>query len=168
MLDVTRAEVEAFCRALHLRPRSDPTNRDTRLLRNAVRLEVIPAIERAAGRPVIETFARTAELQRSATEALFELAKVHVDDVYLETPDGFALRARPLLTMPVGLASWVVRRCFQRADVGWDKASIERVIDLAEGRPGRRADLIAGTQARRERARVVLVPKIRMPSGTPG
>ena len=58
LLDVERAEVEAFCRALHLRPRVDPTNRDTRQLRNAVRLRVIPAIERATGREVKRPIAR--------------------------------------------------------------------------------------------------------------
>jgi tRNA(Ile)-lysidine synthase len=163
MLDVTRDDVEAFCRSLRLRPRRDSTNVDTDLLRNAVRLEVIPAIERASGRGVIETFARTADLQADATAALFELAKGYVDDVYRETSDGFELRTGPLRQMPPGLASWVVRRCFQRGGVGWDKAAIERVLDLADGRPGRRAELIAGTVARRERDHVAIVPKIRVP-----
>src|SRR6266498_3786003 len=43
LIDVRRSEVEAFCRALGLRPRRDPTNQDTRLLRNAVRLKVLTA-----------------------------------------------------------------------------------------------------------------------------
>jgi tRNA(Ile)-lysidine synthase len=161
MLDVTRDEVQAFCRSLHLRPRIDPTNLDTDLLRNAVRLEVIPAIERATGRGVIETFARTAELQGDASHALYELAKDRVDEVYVETADGFALNARPLVEMPTGLALWVIRRCFQRWDAGWDKATIERVLDLAKGRPGRKADLVGGTKARRDRTRVVVVPATR-------
>jgi tRNA(Ile)-lysidine synthase len=158
MLDVTREEVEAFCRALRLRPRRDPTNLDTDLLRNAVRLEVIPAIERATGRDVVETFARTAELQGDASHALYELAKDRVDEVFVETSDGFALKVKPLIEMPSGLALWVIRRCFQRWDAGWDKASIERVLDLAKGRPGRKADLLDGTTARRDRTRVLVVP----------
>src|SRR5437870_2761032 len=52
LIDVRHDDVEAFCRALRLRPRRDPTNRDTKLLRNAVRLKVIPAIEGASGRDV--------------------------------------------------------------------------------------------------------------------
>jgi len=38
LLEVSRDEVEAFCRSLHLRPRRDPTNEDPRFLRNALRL----------------------------------------------------------------------------------------------------------------------------------
>lgn len=162
LLDVTRDEVEAFCRSLHLRPRRDPTNEDTDLLRNAIRREVIPAIERATGRGVIQTFARTADLQADASLALYELAAGYVDEVYRETNDGFAVLARPLHAMTPGLAAWVIRRCFQRADVGWDKASIERLADLAAGRPGRRADLVAGSSARRDRTRVVVTASMRM------
>ena len=50
LIAVTRAEVEAFARSRRLRPRIDPTNADTGLLRNAVRRRILPAIERATGR----------------------------------------------------------------------------------------------------------------------
>ena len=50
LLDVPRGDVEAFVRALRLRPRRDPTNDDPAYaLRNALRLEGIPALERALG-----------------------------------------------------------------------------------------------------------------------
>src|SRR2546428_8489796 len=62
-LDVDRASVEAFCRSLGLRPRRDPTNDDPRYaLRNAIRLEGLPALERAVGREVREPIARSAAL----------------------------------------------------------------------------------------------------------
>ncbi|MFM8999074.1 MAG: tRNA lysidine(34) synthetase TilS [Actinomycetota bacterium] len=52
LIETSRAEVEAFCRARRLRPREDPTNADPRLLRNAIRHRVLPALERANGRDV--------------------------------------------------------------------------------------------------------------------
>jgi tRNA(Ile)-lysidine synthase len=156
LLDVSRAEVEAFCGALGLRPRRDPTNEDTRFLRNALRLEAIPAIERATNRSVIPTFAQTGKLIERETRALDELAAEHVELVYRPRGDGFALVAKPLLELPTALAARVVRRAFQRADVGWDMPSIDRVLDLAEGRPGRRADLVAGASARRDRTYVIV------------
>jgi tRNA(Ile)-lysidine synthase len=156
MLDVTREEVEAFCRALGLRPRRDPTNDDTRLLRNAIRLEAIPAIERATGRRVTQTFARTATLFGREGQALYELAAERLDRVMASRPGGFELAAAPLLDMPEALAARVVRRAFQRADIGWDSAAIDAVLDLARGRPGRRADVVAGSTARRTRGSVVI------------
>jgi tRNA(Ile)-lysidine synthase len=156
LLDVSRSEVEAFCGALGLRPRRDPTNDDTRFLRNALRLQAIPAIERATDRSVIATFAQTGRLIERETRALYELAAEHLDRVYRPRREGFALVAQPLLDLPEALAARVVRRAFQRADVGWDRPSIDRVLDLAAGRPGRRADLVAGSSARRDRSFVIV------------
>jgi tRNA(Ile)-lysidine synthase len=156
LLDVSRAEVEAFCGAIGLRPRRDPTNDDTRFLRNALRLEAIPAIERATGRSVIPTFAQTGKLIERETRALYELAAEHLDRVYRPRRDGFALAAGSLLDLPEALAARVVRRAFQRAGIGWDRPSIDRVLDLAAGRPGRRADLVAGSTARRDRTSVIV------------
>jgi tRNA(Ile)-lysidine synthase len=156
LLDVSRKEVEAFCRALGLRPRHDPTNDDTRFLRNAIRLKAIPAIERATNRSVIPSFAQTGRLIERETRALFDLAGEHVDRVYRSRANGFALVAKPLVDLPTALAARVVRRAFQRADMGWDQPSIDRVLDLAAGRPGRRADLVGGSASRRDATYVIV------------
>jgi tRNA(Ile)-lysidine synthase len=156
LLDVSRQEVEAFCRALHLRPRHDPTNDDTRLLRNAIMLEAIPAIERATGRSVVATFARTASLLERESRALSELAADHVARLYEERPAGFALPAVPVAELPRALGARVVRAAFRRAGMGWDLPSIDAVIDLAAGRPGRRVDLVRGVRASRDRANVIV------------
>ena len=154
MLDVTREDVAALCRALHLRPRHDPTNADTTLLRNALRLDAIPAIERSTGREVKRTFARTADhLQRDAT-TLFAQADQHAKTLIEVHDRGFAIRARPLLDLPPALSSRVARRGFQRADLGWDHEAIDAVLDLAAGSPGRKRDLLLGIRARRTRTHV--------------
>jgi tRNA(Ile)-lysidine synthase len=160
LLEVRRAEVEAFCRSLRLRPRHDPTNDDTRLLRNALRLDAIPAIERATRREVIDTFARTAGRLRGDADALFAIADEHARRLVELTGDGFAIPAAGLIDLPTPIASRVVRRAFQLADGGWDEPTIEAVLDLAHGRPGRRRDLVLGSTALRDRqyVRVSLVP----------
>ena len=155
MLDVTRDEVEAFCRASGLRPRRDPSNEDTTLLRNAIRLEVMPEIERATGRKVRDTFARTAGLLRADADALWEqaveLADTMVDAQVDDGSRGFAIKADALTALTPPMASRVVRRAFQLADLPWTEAAIEATIDLAEGRPGRRRDLRSGLRVVRER-----------------
>jgi tRNA(Ile)-lysidine synthase len=154
LIDVTRKEVDGFCRTLRLRPRNDPTNRDTNLLRNALRREAIPAIERSTGRDVKRTFARTADHLRRDATALFAHADEHAQTLVELRDRGFALRARPLLDLPPALSSRVVRRGFQRADLGWDHEAIDAVLDLAAGSPGRARDLLLGIKARRTRTHV--------------
>jgi len=45
LLDVTRAEIEAYCRRHHLAPRQDRSNLDTTFFRNRLRQEVLPYLE---------------------------------------------------------------------------------------------------------------------------
>jgi tRNA(Ile)-lysidine synthase len=161
LIEVTRDDVEAFCRAMHLRPRRDPMNEDPRYLRAAIRHDVLPAIERATGRGVRASIARTAatirgdldELRQSTGRTFFEIAE--------ETGDEVRFEAAGLLALPDPVARRVIRFGAYRVmtiDVPapWTKAGIEAVLDLAKGRPGRRRDLRDGRVARRTRTHVVV------------
>jgi len=163
LFEVDREEVEAFCRALNLRPRRDPTNRDTRLLRNAIRLKALPAIERATGREIKRSIARSAgllgadrdELHGAAVHAFLQV----VDDPSSRNPspgEEVRLDAEALRSLPKPIASRVVRLAVYNVmasdDVApWTREAVEAVLDLAEGRVGRRRDLPNGSTARRER-----------------
>jgi tRNA(Ile)-lysidine synthase len=124
LLDVTRDEVEACCRALRLRPRRDPTNDDTSLLRNAIRLEAIPAIERSTGRRVRDTFARTAGLLRQDADALWQEACDLAGELVQAEPGSFRVRPSALEELTRPMASRVVRRAFQLADLPWTADAI--------------------------------------------
>lgn len=166
LFDVEREEVEAFCRALNLRPRLDPTNSDTRLLRNAIRLKALPAIERATGREVKRSIARSADLLSADRDELHGAAL----NAFLQVVDGprnprageeVRLDAKALRSLPKPIASRVVRLAVYNVmasdDVApWTRDAVEAVLDLAEGRVGRRRDLPNGSTARREREYVSL------------
>jgi tRNA(Ile)-lysidine synthase len=156
LLDVSREEVEAFCSALHLRPRRDPTNADARLLRNAVRLKGIPALERATRRGVREPLARTADLVREDARELARQALAVWDDVCEETAQGVRVDAARLLTLPGPIAARVAAHAIVRSGVPKTDESVAAVLDLAAGRPGRRRDLVAGLKAVRDREYVSL------------
>lgn len=157
LLDVGRDEVEAFCRALHLRPRRDPTNADPAYaLRNALRLGGIPALERALGRNVREALARSAALLVADDAELTRQANEAWSDVFVDAPDGASLAAAALLTLPRVVGSRLVAQAIQRLGAAATRADVEAVLDLAAGRPGRRRDLSGGIRARRDRTHVHL------------
>jgi tRNA(Ile)-lysidine synthase len=156
LIDVRREDIEAFCRALHLRPRRDPSNEDTRLLRNAIRHNVFPSLDKATGRDVTPALARTAsllgddaaELARRATDAFSELIE--------ESPDGLAIPASELVTLPRAIGSRVVRSVLYRLEVLPEAVHVEAILDLAQGRPGRKASLSGGLRAERDKGYVRL------------
>ena len=159
LIDVERDEIVVFCRALHLRPRRDPTNEDTRLLRNAIRIKVLPAIERGTGRDVTRSIARSGDLLRADRMELHGAA-IHALSTVLEGPlngprDLVRLDAEALRSLPKPIASRVVRLAVYNVmasdDVApWTREAVEAVLDLAGGRVGRRRDLPNGSTARRE------------------
>jgi tRNA(Ile)-lysidine synthase len=158
LLDVTRAEVEAACRSLRLRPRIDPTNADTGLLRNAIRLVGLPALEAATGRDLRATIARTADHLRIDERELSARAHLAAERITLETATGCSLPVDALLELPEAVRTRVVRLALYRLGIVPSHADIGAVLDLAAGRPGRRRDLTGSAAARRTSTTVALRP----------
>jgi tRNA(Ile)-lysidine synthase len=156
LLDVTRAEVEACCRSLGLRPRRDATNDDPRYLRNALRLEAIPALERITGRALVEPLARTADALRPDAHELARRAAEAAGSVLDETPAGADLDADALLALPRALGNRVAARAVYACGAVCTQADVEGIFDLAAGRLGRRRDLSDGVRAHRGRTHVHL------------
>jgi tRNA(Ile)-lysidine synthase len=163
LIDVERGEVEAFCRALHLRPRRDPTNRETRYLRNALRLRGIPALERATGREIKRPIVRSADLLRADREELWYQAVKARDEVLVGpwswtemTFDAAALGSLPRPIAARALRFAIYQITADEATAPWTKEATDAVLDLAEGRPGRRRDLPHGLKATRDKGYVRL------------
>jgi tRNA(Ile)-lysidine synthase len=164
LLDTTRPEVEAFCKALRLRPRRDPTNRDPRFLRNRIRRDVLPWLERTVDRDVRSTLARTAANVRGDAEYLEEVASEHAHAVVEVGEAELRLDADALAALPHPIAARVVRQAIRLAAAAlggsWETdagaAHIESVLSLAAGRPGRRVDLPGDLMAERRKEYVRL------------
>ncbi len=156
LLEVTRRQVEDFCRAKRLRPRIDPTNRDPRPLRNSIRLKVLPALERAAGRDVRATLSRSARVLRRDAELLRRLAVEAEMELLEDTAEGVRIPAAALASLPAAIAARVARDAVYRCGVVPSSEDVEAILDLARGRRGRRRDLTGGSTATRDREYVSL------------
>jgi tRNA(Ile)-lysidine synthase len=164
LIETTRQEVLALCRALRLRPRMDPTNRERRFLRNRIRNEALPFLERTLDRNLRATLVRTAELVREDATYLDGLASDASREVVVIGDDLIKLRAQALSSLPPVLGGRIVRQALRLAAAalggGWEpdigSAHIRAVLDLAEGRPGRRVDLPGPLLAVRDREYVLV------------
>jgi tRNA(Ile)-lysidine synthase len=156
LLDVSRADVEAFCRALHLRPRRDESNLDARFLRNALRLNGIPALERATRRAIREPLARTATLAAEDDRELHRQMLAIWPEAVEESQGATRIATERLRSLSRPVARRLIGRAVFRLGLPATDAVIEAVVDLAAGRPGRRRDLTAGLKARREGGYVLL------------
>jgi tRNA(Ile)-lysidine synthase len=148
LLETTREQTEAFCRALRLRPRRDPMNEDPAYMRVALRKSVIPQLERALGRGVRSTLVRSADLLRSDAQLLDRLGEEAFAQVATTLEDGSRLLAAAVRSLPPSLASRVVRLALLDLGLVPEATHVEAVLDLASGRKGRRISLPDGLRAR--------------------
>ncbi|HAZ28129.1 TPA: tRNA lysidine(34) synthetase TilS [Candidatus Acetothermia bacterium] len=120
----SREEARAFCHAEGVRFRDDPTNEDRRLLRNAIRLEVLPILARHNPR-VEEALARAAGLLAEAEDALRWTADLALAEISL--PDGLDLDL--LRGLPPSVQSLVVRRAAEAAGVNLEERHVGVVLE---------------------------------------
>ena len=124
LLGLRRSETHELCRTLAIDVVDDPSNRLPIHLRNRVRAELMPLLDRLSERDLVPVLARQASLWRDDAELLDALA------AELDPTD-----ARALASAPIALARRAVR-AWLTVDHPPDLASIERVLDVASGHAG--------------------------------
>lgn len=147
LLALRRAETRALCAHLGVEVLDDPTNADTRFVRNRVRHEVLPLLDDVADRDVVPLLCRLAELSAEQTDLLEELAGA------VDPRDAAALAAAP---RPLAVAA--VRRWWSEetgASHPPERGALDRVLQVASG-DAPRADVAAGWRVARTAGRLRL------------
>jgi tRNA(Ile)-lysidine synthase len=151
MYDVGREDVLAFCRALHLRPRWDPTNEDTSKLRAAIRHRILPVMDEVRGGGARKAVARTAD-QLRMIEPLIRREMETRASRSTGWDGGFRFDVRRINEPPYSFIDRMhLAGEFRVMGHRLTEADVEAVVDLARGRPGRRRDLSGGLKAVREK-----------------
>lgn len=108
LLDVRRAETEAYCAALGIVPRHDATNDDTGYLRNRVRLQVLPAL-RAVSPQIDVLLGQTGEAAAADADFLRGALAARTQSAQLSTADAITLPRCTFHDLPPALARrWVL------------------------------------------------------------
>jgi tRNA(Ile)-lysidine synthase len=146
LLDARRADTRVLCAAMGVSVFDDPMNDDRAFRRVAIRHDVLPQLSALAERDLVPVLARQADILRSDSEFLDDLAARAwpVDDVP---------RAAPLVALPAPLARRAVRRWLGAPPPSM--AEVERVLAVASGR-ARATELAGGRRVRRSAGVLVL------------
>ncbi|MFN3347100.1 MAG: tRNA lysidine(34) synthetase TilS, partial [Candidatus Bipolaricaulaceae bacterium] len=126
---VSRAETRAFCESHAIPFRDDPTNYDTRLMRNAIRLELLPELRRFNPQAE-EALARAAALLGEAHEVLNWTTR----RLLRELRCGRGLDLAKLRALPPPVQALLVRALAQEHGVSLYRKHVEAVLrSLARG-----------------------------------
>jgi tRNA(Ile)-lysidine synthase len=165
LLALSREDVLAHLRERGLAWREDSTNADPQLLRNRVRHELLPYLERRFSPGIRETLARTASVAAEEAEILRALGARLVRSVATVKDGGVTLSRPALAALPEAEARLAVRAALEPAgglkDIG--AVHLDRLVQLARAQraSGRRIPLPGGREA------VVRFDRIRIESRRP-
>lgn len=137
LIDVSRAEVEAYCREQGLVPQQDLTNADPRFLRNRIRLELLPLLEQGYNRRIVDRLADLAGILRDEEEFLQAAVTAAWDRRGVRAePDAVTFPAGSLTAEPPAVARRMLRRAAAGLDAGLDLAHVDSVLEHAAAAAG--------------------------------
>jgi tRNA(Ile)-lysidine synthase len=146
LLQVRRADTVEICARLGLAPVRDPMNDDLSYRRVWLRREVIPFLERGAGRDLVPVLARQAAVMRSESDLLDQLAAA-------AWPDPGHAPARALAELPAALARRAVRQWI--GPPAPTLAEVDAILAVARGER-RAVDLAGGRRVQRSGGRLAM------------
>jgi tRNA(Ile)-lysidine synthase len=162
LIDVRRADTEAFCAALGLEPIEDETNRDPAFLRNRIRHQVIPLL-REINPKLDEHLAHLSDVSRDEDYFLDAVAVATVPPVPVDGAGGVHLEA--LHAAPMALQRRVVRILARNEHLPLTGAQVDQILSMSRtGRDGASIDLDGALSAWLEGGLLMLG---RAPSGDP-
>lgn len=110
LLGIWRDEIDRYVARHHLKYREDATNKSLVPLRNRVRRQIIPYLEKQFGRPIRRSIWRVASIASDEKAFFDELLPANLSKVR-------QLAVKPLLAMPIAVQRRMVHEWLQAADI---------------------------------------------------
>ncbi len=159
LIQVTRSQIEDYCRDNHIHYRRDATNLERVYQRNRMRVDVIPYLKEHYNPDIIATLARTAEILRQDEEYLDGKSREAFNSLLKKDENGLHICIKGFLDCHTALQRRVLRLVFasltgSTTDVGYKH--INEIIHLAASeRAGLELDMPNGVKVRRGYASLI-------------
>lgn len=133
LLDLTREQTEAACRAEGIEWWEDPHNTDPRFVRSRIRHTVMPMLEEQLGPGVAAALARTADSVRDDVEFLDEVASDNLRQLRdrAQPEDGTGLSEHRLLSLAAPVRHRVLRLAMLEAGAPASELTRAHVLAVA-------------------------------------
>lgn len=155
LLDITRDEIEEYCRCHNLEFVTDSTNDENDYTRNKIRHFLIPLIEKEFNPNFINTVSKNAGIIKADEEYISEAA----DKIYSEKVKNHRIDISALLSCRKSVRSRVIRKMISDI-IGISDISLDYIDDITElcraSKSGSGIDLPRGVSAKIEYGKLVI------------
>ena len=125
LLEVTRNEIENYCKTNNLTPNNDSSNYDTKYKRNFIRAEVIPILEKINPN-IIETISTLSTVAKEETEIVEE----YIKQIFDKISKNEKLKTQEFIQLSSSVQSRIVYNLFIKHNLDYDRTKILKIKDF--------------------------------------
>ena len=160
LIEIPRAEIMAYCEDNHLQPVIDESNLEPIYLRNKIRLELIPLLEREYNPALLQGVQRLTEVLREEDELAALLTTQNMEEVVENNQESkMVLQIHKFNSLPVALQRRIIRHVWRELtgqSQGLHFDHVAEILNLAQqGQSGSSLDLAQGVKVRKSYNRLV-------------
>jgi tRNA(Ile)-lysidine synthase len=162
LIEIRRAAIEAYCAFRGLRPRLDNSNLQAVFLRNRIRCELIPYLQREYNPEIVPALCRLADITREEDRFMTDETEKALARLTAPSDAALGLKSDLLACLPPALARRVIRLAWRNAAGGvseLDFLHTEKVRHLLTMDAGREAVLPGGAKAVRSPDAIWFFPR---------
>ncbi len=157
LLPFTHSELAAYLEEIGWGHREDASNRDRRFLRNRLRLELLPLLEKEYNPRIREVLINLGRLERERNDCLSERLEETASEAIFSIEDGLEIDLVRFARLPAFDRGELLRKAMLMGGVGdLNRRTWERLEKLVKGRTGGRIDLPGGVVAAKAYGRLSL------------
>lgn len=125
LLDITRDEIETYCKKHHLNPNNDSSNSDTKYKRNFIRKNIMPALQKVNSNAV-DSINSLSEIAKDETEIIEEylnqiLKKISVDN---------KISTKKFLNLSTSVQKRIIYNMFTNHNLDYDRKKISKILEF--------------------------------------
>lgn len=139
IIDISRKEIEEYCKENNLNPRIDKSNLETIYTRNKVRLELIPYIEKNFNPHIIETLNKFSSSMKDDSEYITKIS-IEKYNIYCKNREDKVIIDKSAFKEHISILSRIIRMALKEIKgnlYNLEKKHIEEVIYIQKGNTGR-------------------------------
>ncbi|SHL11977.1 tRNA(Ile)-lysidine synthase [Desulfatibacillum alkenivorans DSM 16219] len=153
LFKLTRKEILEYCRENDLKWVQDSTNQDQSILRNQIRLHLLPILESQYNPAIVQGLNRLSDILRLEHQWMDGMARDFLDEHAKPIKNGLELSLVHLVTQPLAMQRRIVLQAMAQVRGNTRKTSWTHVHDVlnltSRGKSGSQAHLPDGLEARR-------------------
>jgi len=130
LIKCPKSEIEKYLKENDIPFRTDETNADTTIIRNRIRLTLIPLLEKDYNPRIVNGLSQTSDIIRGADELSAELADAFFIKIVSHAVDSVSIEKQLFTVLPVHLKRILLRKAFASTAGSGRRLTFEQVEDV--------------------------------------